>query len=428
MHAALPAAYPFLLESTQTNAQTGRYSLLLAECSAQRQFHCHSAVELKRMFAALPARASAPGGGPPAADGELPFVGGWFVYLGYELALQLQPHLSAPAQSPAGQAGLPMATAVYCGGAIIVDHLRDQTWLVSEAGDCDAHARVLAQCADRLPQPTRLRFSSEDGAIYQQAVARAVAYIQAGDIYQANLSRRWQGGPLARERMPGAYAQLRAHNPGSFSASIQLPYLALASASPERLFCVSQGRIQTRPIAGTRPRGETPAQDQALIAELLAHPKEQAEHIMLVDLERHDVGRVCQPGSVQVSELLGIESYASVHHIVSNIVGRLRDDVSLRELFSAVFPGGTITGCPKIRCMQIITELEQRPRGPYTGSVGYLSNCGRMDFNILIRTLVWQQGRVHFDAGAGIVADSEAAAELAETEAKAAGLMRALSA
>jgi anthranilate synthase component 1 len=183
--------------------------------------------------------------------------------------------------------------------------------------------------------------------------------------------------------------------------------------------------VQTRPIAGTRPRDPDPAADRALQQQLLASAKERAEHIMLIDLERNDLGRVCEPGSVAVSELMALESYAHVHHIVSNVRGRLRADAGPGAVLRAVFPGGTITGCPKVRAMEIIAELEGVGRGAYTGAMGYLSRDGRMDLNILIRSLVCEEGRATLRAGAGIVADSKPDAELAETRAKARGLLQA---
>ena len=193
-----------------------------------------------------------------------------------------------------------------------------------------------------------------------------------------------------------------------------------------RLLSVRGGVASTRPIAGTRPRSENDARDNSLSAELFSHPKELAEHVMLIDLERNDLGRVCDAGTVEVDEMMVLESYAHVHHIVSNVKGRLRDDVMPGQAIAAVFPGGSITGCPKIRCMEIIAELEQEPRGAYTGSFGYLNRDGSLDLNILIRTMVKQGNKLTFRAGAGIVADSDPCAELEETRAKAKGLLKAL--
>jgi anthranilate synthase component 1 len=224
----------------------------------------------------------------------------------------------------------------------------------------------------------------------------------------------------------GARVSLCASNPGPFAGIARWRDIEIVSSSPERLLAVRNGIASTRPIAGTRPRSADGATDQSLSAELFAHPKERAEHIMLIDLERNDLGRICVPGSIEVNELMVLESYAHVHHIVSNVRGRLRDSVQPGQVIRAMFPGGTITGCPKVRCMEIIAELEQEAREAYTGSMGYLNRDGSMDLNILIRSMVSDGNRLRLRAGAGIVADSVAAAELDETRAKARGLLRAL--
>ena len=216
------------------------------------------------------------------------------------------------------------------------------------------------------------------------------------------------------------------HRP--FAGIVRWNDATLISSSPERLLKIRDGIISTRPIAGTRPRSDDQDIDDSLSAELLSHPKELAEHVMLIDLERNDLGRVCVAGSVEVDEMMVLESYAHVHHIVSNVRGNLREDVTPGEAIRAVFPGGTITGCPKVRCMEIIQELECGPRGAYTGSFGYLNRDGSLDLNILIRTMVMRGNEISFRAGSGIVADSEPDAELGETRAKAEGMLRALSA
>jgi anthranilate synthase component 1 len=224
------------------------------------------------------------------------------------------------------------------------------------------------------------------------------------------------------------YRRLRSANPSPYAALLCCPEFALLSSSPERLLTIRRNTVATRPIAGTRPRGVTAADDEALIRSLLTNEKERAEHVMLIDLERNDLGRVCAGGTVRVDEYMSVETYAHVHHIVSNVSGRLREGVTPVDVIRALFPGGTITGCPKIRCMQIIAELEACSRGPYTGSIGYLNRDGSCDLNILIRTISAQGASIRFRAGAGIVADSIPAQELAETRAKAEGLLRALEA
>src|SRR5690606_30689024 len=220
---------------------------------------------------------------------------------------------------------------------------------------------------------------------FTDGVVRILDYLAAGDVFQANLSRGWRAefdAPLDPARL---HARLREFNPAPFAGLFAGDGWAVASASPERLVSVRGDVVETRPIAGTRPRfaGDD---DAARIRELVGHPKERAEHVMLVDLERNDLGRVCVPGSVEVDELMAVESYAHVHHIVSNVRGRLHADATPGEVIRAVFPGGTITGCPKVRCMQVIAELEGVGRGAYTGAMGWLNRDGDLDLNILIRS------------------------------------------
>ena len=267
----------------------------------------------------------------------------------------------------------------------------------------------------------------EDPSLFLEAVAIAKQYIARGDIYQANLSRGWSATMDQDVDANKIYKALRTANPGPFAGLIKWRGVSVVSSSPERLLQVKNGIASTRPIAGTRPRSTDKAEDRQLLEELLAHPKERAEHVMLIDLERNDLGRVCDPGTVEVNEKMVVESYAHVHHIVSNVRGQLRAEITPGEVIRAVFPGGTITGCPKVRCMEIISELETGPRGAYTGSFGYLNRDGSLDLNILIRTLVIRDNQVTLRAGSGIVADSEPEAELSETRAKAKGLIRALS-
>ena len=258
---------------------------------------------------------------------------------------------------------------------------------------------------------------------YLDRVSRCQTYIAAGDIYQANLSHRFTlqvpercRVGLGRLRYEQAlYRQLQAVNPSPFSGLLRIGDLTLVSSSPERLVRLGGRRADTRPIAGTRPRGYTAAEDQRLVGELLANEKERAEHVMLVDLERNDLGRVCEFGSVHVDEFMAIEQYSHVSHIVSNISGTMRSDATLFDLIQAAFPGGTITGVPKIRCMEIIDELEPVRRGPYTGSFGYIGWSGDLDLNIIIRTLVLSGGHGYLQVGAGIVTDSDPAKEYEET-------------
>lgn len=269
---------------------------------------------------------------------------------------------------------------------------------------------------------------------YLDRVRRCREYIAAGDIYQANLSHRFTLQPPRAynddtERQPyeqELYRRLQAVNPSPFSGLMHFDDVTLVSSSPERLVRLRDRQADTRPIAGTRPRGLDARDDQRLIGELLANEKERAEHLMLVDLERNDLGRVCQFGSVHVDEFMAIEQYSHVSHIVSHISGALKPDATPFDLIQALFPGGTITGVPKIRCMEIIEELEPVRRGPYTGSFGYIGWNGDLDLNIVIRTLVWCGGKGYLQVGAGIVADSDPAKEYEETLQKAQAFFSAL--
>jgi anthranilate/para-aminobenzoate synthase component I len=266
-----------------------------------------------------------------------------------------------------------------------------------------------------------------DAVSYGRLVDRAKAYIAQGDIYQANLAQkftaRWEGEALSLYRL------LRDLNPGPFMGLFKNPLFTLVSSSPERLIRGRGNLLETRPIAGTRPRGLSAQEDVRLKQELQTHPKEMAEHLMLVDLMRNDLGRIARYGTVEVKDYARVESYSKVHHLVSTVEAHSRDEVKFSEIFQSVFPGGTITGCPKIRCMQIIDELEQEPRHFYTGSLGYVAPGPIFDFNILIRTFtLWPEGGLEFFAGAGIVADSDPAREYLETLHKVEALAQALGA
>ncbi len=353
---------------------------------------------------------------------ELPFLGGWFLYLGYELAAEVEPRLRLPRGTSV------IAYALRCRAAAILDHRTGLGWLVAEPGSESALDELQRELQDdaAIAAPRRrpvLAMQEEPEAHYLDAVRRALEHIRAGDIYQANLARAWRGTVPPGVAAVDLYAALRASNPGPFSGIAALPGMAVLSTSPERLMQVRHGWIATRPIAGTLPRG---AQDAAAVRAFAGDAKERAEHVMLIDLERNDLGRVCDPGTVTVDEALRIESYAHVHHLVSNVRGRLRPDVAVGGQIRALFPGGTITGCPKVRCMELIAEIEGAARGAYTGSMGYLNRDGSLDLNILIRTATLVGDRLEVRAGAGIVADSVPERELAETRAKAQGLLRGL--
>jgi anthranilate synthase component 1 len=439
LHAARPDRYPAFFESAAsaqsaaTGSAIGRFDILFAFPGARLTLDGTGTLRAdfpigseQNFLHALDGwwrgeQASTPGH-------PFPFSGGWLVYLGYELAAQVEPRLQL-ARPLAG----PIAQAIRIPAAVVYEKASSKAWIIAES---DAESLIEAIAADvrqamPLAAPERSLLSahvSEDPPEkYVHAVKRALEYIAAGDIYQANLSRGWTAQLNAGIRPAHLYQRLRRTNPGPFSGLMTLGDFAVASSSPERLVSVRDGWAATRPIAGTRPRGVDSATDMDLARELHAHPKERAEHVMLIDLERNDLGRVCEAGTVHVDEFMTIESYAHVHHIVSNVRGRLRSDVTPGQVLAAVFPGGTITGCPKVRCMQIIAELEGTPRGAYTGSLGYLNRDGSMDFNILIRSLEVRGAEVGLRAGAGIVADSIPERELEEARAKARGVLRALS-
>jgi para-aminobenzoate synthetase component 1 len=272
--------------------------------------------------------------------------------------------------------------------------------------------------------------SNFDRAGYLATVRRAVEYIHAGDCFQVNVAQRLLAPAHVAPRE--LYRRLRERNAAPFAGYFDLGAFVLASASPERFLRVTAGEggvadeVETRPIKGTRPRGRTPEQDRARAAELLASAKDRAENVMIVDLMRNDLGRVCRYGSVRVPAVCRLETYRTVHHLVSEVRGRLRAGLGALDLLRAAFPGGSVTGAPKVRAMEIIAELEPTARGPYCGSLGYLGFDGVMDTNILIRTFTIGRGWVQFPVGGGIVADSEPEREYEETWHKAEGMLRAL--
>jgi anthranilate synthase component 1 len=357
----------------------------------------------------------------------LPFRGGWLCACAYELGGLFEPSAGATEDD----AGFPVAWLLRIPAAILFDRASGRCLLLAEAGQSGLFELMQDDLAAGTPPlatvPALRTLQEDDPAAFLAGVARIQDYIHAGDVFQVNLSRGWRGEFAAPVCAAALLARLMRKNPAPFSALLQMDDWAIVSSSPERLVRLGHdGVLETRPIAGTHPRSEDAAEDAALRARLEAHPKERAEHVMLVDLERNDLGRVCEPGSVEVAALMEITSYRHVHHIESTVRGRLRNGVSVFDVLRAVFPGGTITGCPKVRTMQIIRELEQTPRRSYTGSVGYINCDGSFDFNILIRSFLLRGDTVDFRAGAGIVADSVATRELEETRAKARGLLRAL--
>ncbi len=429
VHRASPEQWPYLLASSSRGGALARWSMLLFADGPMLRLDQNGLTgpgEGSSFLARLRDWTGEPVSPGPDGNNDLPFAGGWFLYLGYELISEIEPSLRLPAATD----GLPVALAARCPAAILVDHAAGKSWLAAESEQALAAAQatlpMTGMVSDEPCRPLALDLRAEAGARFMAGVERIREWILDGDVFQVNLSRGWVGEASSVLDPAALYQLLSQSNPAPFAGLARLPGGTVLSSSPERLVEVQGRQVQTRPIAGTRPRGLSADQDAGLSRELIAHPKERAEHIMLIDLERNDLGRVCQAGSVEVDELMVIESYAHVHHIVSNVRGLLRSGVHAADVIAAVFPGGTITGCPKVRCMEIIAELEQHGRGFYTGAMGYLGVDGHMDLNILIRSMVVNGSRLSFRTGAGIVADSEPAAELAETEAKARGLLRAL--
>jgi para-aminobenzoate synthetase component I len=356
---------------------------------------------------------------------HLPFTGGWLGWLGYELAWEIE---SLP---KLGVDPLPFPVAYWYqpGAFAVLDHW-EQILYLSAATTIELDRlveRLDRSIIESISAPTNntanLHFLTS-ASEYQQSILRAQRYIQAGDIFQANLSLRFSTQTDLDSWQ--IYQQLQQINPSPFASYWQTPWGAMISCSPERLVQLQQHQATTRPIAGTRKRGNNLTQDCQLAEELLTNTKEIAEHIMLVDLERNDLGRVCEWGSVEVDELLSIERYSHVMHLVSNIQGKLASEFDSIDLIRAMFPGGTITGCPKVRCMEIIAELEPFPRNLFYGSCGYLDWRGNLDLNILIRTLLYHEGTVWGQVGAGIVADSHPASEWHESLQKAAAQIAAL--
>ena len=375
-------------------------------------------------------RLLAENGLPPS----FPFLGGWSFFFAYEMAGEIEPTLDLPSFALGQASGFPQAIAEYHPAALVRDHERGEDVLVHDgSGEGERLAERLLAARDVAPtSPVARRVGLADlqppqGGLHRERVQRVRDYLFAGDIFQANLSHAWNFRLADEVPSSAVYQSLCRRNPAPFAAWYRQPEGEILSSSPERLLRVANGRAETRPIAGTRRRDADPARDRALVEQLRGHPKERAEHVMLIDLERNDLGRVCEPGSVSVDELMVVESYTHVHHLVSNIAGRLPPSTSPLAALAACFPGGTITGCPKVRCMQILAELEQTGRGPYTGSLGYLSNHGPLDSNILIRSVyLAPDGRGQFRTGGGIVVDSDPARELDETYQKARGVLDAL--
>jgi para-aminobenzoate synthetase component 1 len=383
-------------------------------------------------------------------DGLPPFQGGAAGLFSYDLCHHFEV-LPRPVFSDFSMPD--MAVGIY-DWVVAFDHVLDAAWLISTGyPETDPNLRrqrgrqkaeQVKRWLDRdpagvrraLPEPIAVETpqfpldglpgitSNFDRDDYLRTVATAIEYTHAGDCFQVNIAQRLL--TPARLAPLDLYEKLRTRNPAPFAGYFDLGDHVILSASPERFLRVERGEVETRPIKGTRPRSQAPAEDHRLAQELQASAKDRAENVMIVDLLRNDLGRVCEYGSVRVEALCRLESYPFVHHLVSEVRGRLRAGLGPTDLLRASFPGGSVTGAPKIRAMEIITELERTARGPYCGCLGYLGFDGSMDTNLLIRTMVQGQGWLHFSVGGGIVADSTPEREYAETWHKAAGLLRAL--
>jgi para-aminobenzoate synthetase component 1 len=456
--AALPRL--LFLDSAWKHSHLGRYSFIMADPfewissrGSRTVFSKAEVLENRSPFTVLAERIDSYHA--ESISGLPPFQGGAAGLFGYDLCHHLE-HLPRPARD---EFQVPdMAVGLY-DWTIAWDHDQGRAWLISTGFPEIEPRRRRARAAYRVRQvkkylrddaakkgsrvPSQVFVTPEELApqfavpgiaglssnfsreSYLETVRKALDYIAAGDCYQVNLAQRLlYPAVLSPVEL---YGRLRQHNPATFAGFFDLGDFAIASASPERFLRVTNGAVETRPIKGTRPRGKTPREDQAQGEELLASGKDRAENIMIVDLLRNDLGRVCRYHSVRVPAVCRLESYPFVHHLVSEVHGQLRGGVTPLDLLQAAFPGGSVTGAPKIRAMEIIAELESAARGPYCGSLGYLGFDGTTDTNILIRTVTAGRGWFQFPVGGGIVADSIPEHEYQETWHKARGLLRALS-
>lgn len=362
-----------------------------------------------------------------AAPSSLPFSGGAIGYFSYDLARRLE---KLPALAIDGEQMPEMAVGIY-DWAVVVDHHAGRSWLVGQGGDPRTHndwASLVTLFSSRVQEEqgsfhvTEQVRSNMDEASYARAFDRIKRYIDAGDCYQVNLAQRFSA--KAEGDAWAAYRKLRQFSPAPFSAYLNTPDAQVLSASPERFLRVHERQVETRPIKGTRPRAADPQQDKANAVALQSSTKDRAENVMIVDLLRNDIGKSCAVGSVRADRLFELESFANVHHLVSTVTGTLAEDRDAIDLLRGCFPGGSITGAPKMRSMEIIEELEPDRRGVYCGAIGYIGFDGNMDTNIAIRTAVYSNGVIRFWAGGGIVADSEMQKEYRETLDKASGMLQ----
>jgi anthranilate synthase component I len=423
----------FLLESAEQGQQVGRWSFL--------GFRPRAVIRLDRgehpdPYAAVAEELARYRIAP--LDGLPPFAGGAVGMFGYDLVRSAEPSVGEPNPD---DIGMPELAVMVTDVLLAFDHLRHEVTVLANVvaeGDVERAyeeaAAAIADVRERLRGPVPQvgvgrtdppSFSSNLGSDgYAAAVERAKEYIRAGDVYQVVPSQRWSADcPVDAFSI---YRGLRAINPSPYMYFLDFEDFEIAGASPEALVTVTGRTVRQRPIAGTRPRADSVEQDLERARELLADPKERAEHVMLVDLGRNDLGRVCDYGTVRVPQFMTLERYSHVMHLVSIVEGQLAEDTDRLDALASCFPAGTVSGAPKVRAMQIIADLEPTRRGVYAGAVGYLDFAGNLDFCITIRTVVMANGKAYIQAGAGIVADSNPTAEYEETRDKARAVVRAL--
>ncbi len=434
LRGADPGSPAFLLESAEQGQRVGRYSFIGLRPRAVVRWSLGDEGDPYEIAAREVGRYRQ----APLSDLP-PFAGGAVGFFGYDLVRTVEP-LGDPNPD---ELGLPDLALMLSDGLVVFDHLKHTiTILANVFADEEDIDRAYASARDTIattrrllagpvpaveptpPRPAPEFASNMPRERFEGMVARIVEYCHAGDTFQVVPSQRWSAD-LEGDAF-SIYRGLRVVNPSPYMYFLDFLDFQVAGASPEPVLTVTGRHVATRPIAGTRPRGATLEEDERIAKELLADEKERAEHVMLVDLGRNDLGRVCEYGSVTVDRFMAVETYSHVMHIVSNVSGTLREDVTAMDALRAVLPAGTLSGAPKVRAMQIIDELEPVKRGGYGGAIGYLSYTGDLDTCIHIRTVVVKDGRAHVQAGGGTVADAQPAYEFAESEAKARAVLRAV--
>ncbi|MDR9467135.1 aminodeoxychorismate synthase component I [Marinospirillum sp.] len=418
LQAVRPLKWPALLCSGQASEFGGRFSIACGD--PVKQLEISSKAEAEKLNA-LKLEASNPGEQPPT---EIPFTCGWLGYFSYD-AGRLFENLPSVAKD---DLPLPWVRLGYYTWSLVSDHKTQTTWLSGYFSDAEAETLRLRLSTPAPEESFKLETgftSNMSAASYRDKFAQVQALLKSGDCYQINLAQRFSASFTGSSH--AIWKALSQQIAAPFSAFLDFGDQQLLSLSPERFIQgFANGQVETKPIKGTRPRGITPEQDRAYKEELLNSSKDRAENLMIVDLLRNDLGRVCQAGSIAVPDLFTLESYTNVHHLVSRITGQLADGKQPLDLLKAAFPGGSITGAPKLRAMQIIEELEPCRRSAYCGSIGYIDQSGRMDFNIAIRTFIAAENQLHVWGGGGLVADSNVDEEYAETLHKVARLIRVL--